>query len=330
MVNAEDGVSSPRGEAVERLTNLSFSLLGAANSGASPDRSAAWIRKNVEGYQGRSDEAFAKLLSRDVATLQRAGVPIVHSSGEDGVTYRLNDEEYQLPAVNFSPEEAMVLGLAGGIGRPGGLSDFSLSGWTKIAASGASRDLAGAPTYTASNDITKVSPQIITAILTAVRAGLRIVFDYLPTPASPSQRRRMDPWGIVNHYSRVYLVGWDVDKQATRVFRILRVNNVRRSREPSTHLQTDAPLQQLVVEALARDDTVDALVRVPEGRAQEISREGEFIEEGLVRLHGVARDWLVRTAAGYAPEVIVIEPEEIREDIITLLKSGRPAPQEGE
>ncbi|MGP5240364.1 helix-turn-helix transcriptional regulator [Corynebacterium flavescens] len=328
MVKAEEPASTPRSEAVERLTNLAFSLLGAAGSGGSPDRSAAWIRLNVEGYQERSNEAFAKLISRDVATLQRAGVPIVHSSGEDGVMYRLNDEDYQLPPVSFSPEEAMVLGLAGGIGQPGGLSDFSLSGWTKIAASGASRDLSGAPAYTANNDITRVSADIVTAILTAVRAGLRIVFDYRPTPASTPQRRSMDPWGLVNHYSRVYLVGWDVDKQATRVFRILRVSNVRRSRDSSTHLQPAAPLQELVVKALQRGDSVDAVVRVPAGRAQEISQAGEQMEGGLVRLRGVDRDWLVRTAAGYAPEVIVVSPEEIRAEIVALL-SGESTRRQG-
>ena len=76
-------------EAVERLTNLSFALQGAANSGGSPDRSAAWIRRHVAGYGDKSGEAFAKSLARDIATLQRAGVPIVHSGGEDGARYRL-------------------------------------------------------------------------------------------------------------------------------------------------------------------------------------------------------------------------------------------------
>ena len=166
-------------EAVERLTNLSFALQGAANSGGSPDRTAAWIRSHVAGYGDKSDEAFAKSLARDIATLQRAGVPIVHSGGEDGARYRLDASSYQLPPVEFSPEEAMVLGIAGGVGTTGGLSDFSLSGWTKIAASGASRNLAGAPVYTAVNDITRLAPEIITAVLAAVRNQVRITFSYL-------------------------------------------------------------------------------------------------------------------------------------------------------
>ena len=195
-------------EAVERLTNLSFALQGAANSGGSPDRTASWIRRHVAGYGDKSDEAFAKSLARDIATLQRAGVPIVHSGSEDGARYRLDSSSYQLPPVEFSPEEAMVLGIAGGVGTTGGLSDFSLSGWTKIAASGASRNLAGAPVYTAVNEITRLTPEIITAVLAAVRNQLRITFSYRANPATEPVRRVMDPWGVVNRDSHIYIVGF--------------------------------------------------------------------------------------------------------------------------
>ncbi|ATZ05369.1 helix-turn-helix transcriptional regulator [Corynebacterium striatum] len=323
-----EGNPAKRDEAVERLTNLSFALQGAAHGGGSPDRSAAWIRKNVEGYQNRSDEAFLKQLSRDVVTLQRAGVPVVHSSGEDGSMYRLNQDEYQLPPVDFTPEEAMVLGVAGGIGKPGGLSDFTLSAWTKIAASGASRDLSGAPVYVAVNDITRISPELTTAVITAVRAHLRITFDYYATPSSPAVRRTMDPWGLVNHNSRVYLVGWDVDREAARVFRATRIDNVKRSRQDATHLTVPGPLQDLVVEALQRGETVDALVSIPQGSALELAAAGKQREDGLYAMNGVEKDWLVRTAASYAPGVEVLEPAEVRAAIIELLTAERP--QEGE
>lgn len=308
--------------AIERLTNLTFALHGAAHQGGVPDRSAAWVRSHVEGYQSRSDEAFHKQLSRDILTLQRAGVPVVHSSGEQGSLYRLDPESYQLPAVDFTPEEAMVLGVAGGIGTPGGLSDFSLSAWTKIAASGASRDLSGAPVYTAVNDMTRLSPELVTGVITAVRAGLRITFDYYATPSSDAVRRRMDPWGLVNHRDRVYLVGWDVDRQAPRTFRATRVDNVKRSRHEATHLEPTAPLQDLVVEALERGETVNAVLQVPEGQAAELIAAGHRREDGLLELTGVHRDWLVRTAAGYAPDVVVVEPPEVRADIIALLNVG--------
>ena len=315
-------------EAVERLTNLSFALQGAANSGGSPDRSAAWIRRHVAGYGDKSGEAFAKSLARDIATLQRAGVPIVHSGGEDGARYRLDASSYQLPPVEFSPEEAMVLGIAGGMGTTGGLSDFSLSGWTKIAASGASRNLSGAPVYTAVNDITRLAPEVITSVLAAVRNRLRITFSYRANPAAKPVRRVMDPWGVVNRDSHIYIVGFDVDRGAPRVFRALRVSDIKRSHHPAEHTVPTETLQALVERALQRGEKVDARLIIPVGKAQELMDVGEKQPDGTVMLRNVDKDWLVRTVAGYAPEVEVLEPAVVREEVISLLRTAA-RPQEG-
>lgn len=309
-------------EAVERLTNLSFALQGAANSGGSPDRSAAWIRRHVAGYGDKSGEAFAKSLARDIATLQRAGVPIVHSGGEDGARYRLDASSYQLPSVEFSPEEAMVLGIAGGMGTTGGLSDFSLSGWTKIAASGASRNLSGAPVYTAVNDITRLAPEVITSVLAAVRNRLRITFSYRANPAAEPVRRVMDPWGVVNRDSHIYIVGFDVDRGAPRVFRALRVSDIKRSHHPAEHTVPTETLQALVERALQRGEKVDARLIIPVGKAQELMDVGEKQPDGTVMLRNVDKDWLVRTAAGYAPEVQVVEPGGVRQEVISLLRAA--------
>lgn len=309
-------------EAVERLTNLSFALQGAANSGGSPDRSAAWIRRHVAGYGDKSGEAFAKSLARDIATLQRAGVPIVHSGGEDGARYRLDASSYQLPPVEFSPEEAMVLGIAGGMGTTGGLSDFSLSGWTKIAASGASRNLSGAPVYTAVNDITRLAPEVITSVLAAVRNRLRITFSYRANPAAEPVRRVMDPWGVVNRDSHIYIVGFDVDRGAPRVFRALRVSDIKRSHHPAEHTVPTETLQALVERALQRGEKVDARLIIPVGKAQELMDAGEKQPDGTVMLRNVDKDWLVRTAAGYAPEVQVVEPGGVRQEVISLLRAA--------
>ena len=309
-------------EAVERLTNLSFALQGAANSGGSPDRSAAWIRRHVAGYGDKSGEAFAKSLARDIATLQRAGVPIVHSGGEDGARYRLDASSYQLPSVEFSPEEAMVLGIAGGMGTTGGLSDFSLSGWTKIAASGASRNLSGAPVYTAVNDITRLAPEVITSVLAAVRNRLRITFSYRANPAAEPVRRVMDPWGVVNRDSHIYIVGFDVDRGAPRVFRALRVSDIKRSHHPAERTVPTETLQVLVERALQRGEKVDARLIIPVGKAQELMDAGEKQPDGTVMLGNVDKDWLVRTAAGYAPEVQVVEPAGVRQEVISLLRAA--------
>lgn len=39
-----------------------------------------------------------------------------------------------------------------------------------------------------------------------------------------------------------------------------------------------------------------------------------------MELVDVDRDWLARTAAGFAPDVVVHEPTDVRADIIALLR----------
>ena len=315
-------------QAVERLVNLSFALQGAANSGRGT-RSAEWIRRNVDGYQDKTDEAFAKALSRDVRSLQRAGVPIVTTSAAGfGAEYRLLEDAYEMPAVDFTPEEALVLGLAAGIGQGGGMSDLSRAGWTKLAASGASRDLAARSTVTAVVDAQRIDPEMVRAVLTIIRTGLRMRFEYVRAPGAEPAMRTMDPWGLVTHRTRLYLVGWDVDRAAPRAFRATRIGSVKATRSRAEHTEPTAPLQQLVEKALSREGLVDALVRAPEDAAAfELLAQGHRRADGLVELRGVPLDWLVRTAVGYADEVEIIEPPEARERIIDLL---RQALKEGE
>lgn len=306
--------------AIRRLTNLAFAFLGADQRGRrflTPD----WIRAQVPGYEDRSDAAFHKQLGRDIITLRRAGVPVETVQAETGTLYRLQVDDYELPAVTFTPEEAAVLGLAGEMGQAGELGVFARSGWTKLAASGATRDLAEAPVLTAVSDLNRLPSSVLTDVMTATRHKLRIVFDYLPTPTSRPQRRTMDPWGLVPLNDRVYLVGWDVDRAAPRCFRVLRIRGIRRSTDAATHTEPTAPLQEIVEETLrAGRQRVDAVIRVTGGRARELVDGGDIREDGTVALRDVERDWLVRTATGFAPDAVVLEPADVRREVIELLQ----------
>lgn len=339
------GRSTARDESVARLTNLTFALQGAAAAGGSPDRSGEWIRTHVEGYDAGSREAFDKRLHRDIRTLRRAGVPIIQT-GKDAngsSLYRLQASEYRLPPLHFSPQEAMVLAVAAGLSPSGGLSDYSRAGWTKIAASGALRDVSGAPTYVATNDITRGDPEVVRAVVTAVRKKLRITFLYTARPGATPVKRVMDPWGVVCHNSRIYLVGWDADREDTRVFRLLRVADVRRSPQPATHPEPPAALQELVRDALDRDELVDATVAItrpphgghgdggavaaefihhPRAKVDLGADDGEVDGEITVFLPRVPLGWVVRTAAGYADVAEVVSPASAREQVIEVLQAA--------
>ncbi|APT93707.1 hypothetical protein CPHO_06100 [Corynebacterium phocae] len=309
------------------MASLTFALLGTAQlKGKHAFRTGEWIQENIPGYPQDGDgkngkAAFRKQLQRDISTLALAGVPVVfeRGTGNTPTKVRIDEERYRLPEVEFTPEEAMVLGLAGGLGQEGGLSIFSQTGWTKMAAAGNSRNFGG-PQFAAFNDVRRIKPQDFQALISGVDKRRSISFSYQASPTARAQTRRMDPWGLVPRQGRVYLVGWDLDKMAPRAFRITRVSGVQREAAASDFHAPDRPLAEIVSSFIDPQDLVDALVRIPEDSAVEISSLGHRRDDGLVVIKQVSADWLARTAVGFAPEVEVIEPQSVRESIAALLE----------
>lgn len=307
---------------IERLTNLTFALLDSEKAGRQ-FLTGEWLRSHVKGYGGADREpdsgAAKRMLKRDVATLIRAGVPIESVAADHGVGYRLQAEDYSLPEVQFTREEAAMLGLAGEVGQTGELAAFTRSGWTKLAASGVTRDLAATPVFNAVNDLSRLDPAQLDLLLGAAREGSSISFSYRPDPVSEPATRKMDPWGIVNYRDRLYLVGHDLERDAPRSFRIFRATGIKAT-GAATHPYNGEDLQQLVAESLRHQKVlIDAVVHVAEGHALEITDRAEAIGDGRWWLIDVDRDWLVRTAAGHAPEVVLEQPVELREQIRTLI-----------
>lgn len=290
-----------------RRTNLTFALLDAGSG-----RTRDWIRSHVDGYR----DVSGKTLQRDLQVLRTVGVPLVLTGDEIAVA----QESYELPAIDFTPAEATAIGMAGELGKASALGAFARSGWTKIAAAGARRDLTGAQraAYTSYNDTTRLQPAVLSTILTAVAKKRRVTFDYRARPTDEPQRRVMEPWGLVPEAGRVYLVGYDVQREAPRSFRAVRLDEVRMTEERAEH-EAQTNLQEIVRGSFSAHATVvDAELSVAEGKG------GEFGEpvDGRVHLTGVDADWLVRAAAAAAPEVVVEKPAEIRDRVIALLREA--------
>lgn len=323
-----DATQARREATIVRLTNLTFALQGAVSKGGNPERDMDWIRARVDGYghypeTRAGNDAFYKAVTRDVTTLQRAGVPVSvrKAEGSNRLIFRMEEDQYQLPEVDFSPEEARVLGLASGMGQPGGLTDYSAAGWTKIAASGASRGLDSIPVVTANFDAAGLDATVLRDLNTAYRLGLRISFNYQQRPDADPVRRRMEPWGVVAHEMRNYLVGYDLDRNAPRVFRLARVSDVSASRAKRTVALPTRPLQEFVTDILKGGEKITATVRIPHGHALELADAGQPRGDGTYVLESVPRDWLLRTAASFAPGVEVLEPEELRREIAQHLQA---------
>ncbi|WP_080794937.1 helix-turn-helix transcriptional regulator [Corynebacterium pacaense] len=313
-----------RRDDLERLVNLTFAFL-SAESYSRKYLTHAWIRTHVNGYGCLGDAAFRKKLSRDLAYLRRVGVPLEQVSGTEQA-YRLRPDTYQLPEVQFTPAESAVLGLIGEMGQSQELDAFARSGWTKIAAGGAERELSRSPAVTNAGDLRTLSAHTLDAVLRARHRGRRIAFSYARSRALEPSTRTMDPWGLVPERDRIYLVGFDLDRGAPRCFRITRISDVQLI-APATHLPAEGTdLQEVVREQLRRGrQLIDAHLSITPGRAVALSSVGTDNGDGTWTLRDVERDWLVRTAAASAPDAVLLSPSDAVADVLGLLKRAAGA-----
>ena len=295
-----------------RQVGLTFALLNSPEK-----RDIAWVQRHVDGYGGRSRDAAGHLIRRDVAELRRLWVPAHFVDGEVWVDKDL----YELPPVDLTAEEASVVGLAVDLSQPGSLGSFARSGWTKLAASGATRNLDAPTLVSVSNDIFQLRPETLRAIVACVRNKQRMSFDFVRAPGKDPERRVVDPWGVVSLNNRAYFVGYDIDRGAERVFRVKKISQVKRVNTSEQFHEQERELQS-IVEASLRGDLVDATVTVANGAGEELAMRGKRIDD-TITLTSVDRDWIVRAIASIAGNVIAVEPAGVREDVVKLLRSAK-------
>ncbi|MGV0373347.1 helix-turn-helix transcriptional regulator [Corynebacterium pilbarense] len=305
---------------VVRQVGLTFALL------ASPaKRDVAWVQANVDGYGGRTRDAATHLIERDVRELRDLGVPARYQDGEVWVVKDL----YELPAVDLTAEEASVVGLAADLSKPGSLGEFARSGWTKLAASGATRSMDAPALMSVSNDIFQLRPDTLRAIVKCVQAKQRISFDFVRAPGKAPERRVVDPWGVVSLNNRAYFVGYDIEREDVRVFRLKKVSGLKKVRHIDAFHERAGDLQALVEEAL-RGELIDATVTVTHGTGEELAQRGtrasgvdtDGQDHDTITLRDVDRDWAVRTIASLAGSVVAVEPVQVRQDVVKLLRTA--------
>jgi predicted DNA-binding transcriptional regulator YafY len=190
------------------------------------------IHENVEGYGGMSEQAFLRRFYSDRSELEAMGFSLtVERPGDDpfqGDLYALPPESYYLPAIDFDEAELSALQtclylLEGQfayaeplrlalqhltLGRPSPLDDH--------AARTVSVNLLG-PGY---------SPDVaahLTKIESAIGRRKTIRFSYYSIGRDEHAQREVDPYSLLYAAGNWYVVGFSHERQATRIFRLSRI-----------------------------------------------------------------------------------------------------------
>lgn len=305
--------------AAERLLDLVIALTHTRHR-----MTKAEIRSSVNGYSGAtSDEAFDRMFERDKDQLRALGLPIVtltDSTHEDDVGYRIDTAEYELPPVQFTPAEIGVLSLAAQVWQDSSFSADSRRGLTKLRAVSDAAD----PGRFAGLSLRVRGPDAAFGeLLDAIEDRIAVRFTYRAASTGATEARTVEPWRLFAKDRGWYLVAFDTDRQAQRLFRLSRiVGKVRRVGEPG---QVQIPTEQSVTEA----GTTTVLLALAPERASALRARGEAeattagpAGRDVYRLETTDVDRLAEEIAGHTDAVVVLDPPELRAAVLRRLRAA--------
>ncbi|CAN2199314.1 COG2378 Predicted transcriptional regulator [Candidatus Nanopelagicaceae bacterium] len=306
----------------ERLVNLTIALLATKRYITKSE-----IFRTIDGYEG-SDESKERMFERDKDDLRNLGIEIEVGTFdplfEDESGYRIKPENYQFQLGDVNAAEIALLSLAAQAWRGASLASSALSALNKLHAIGIESDTELIP---------DLAPSIVSEdsnlpiVILAITSRTVLSFSYLNEAMQP-EGRVLEPYAVAARHGHWYLLGSDLDRKAQRIFRLDRISGPAKlqgragSYEIPLNIDIDAafstqqPLQSAVLSL--RDGRAFNL----RTRAQEISTPGK--EDGWQRVEIEFRDRhrFVEEILWYGNDVIVIEPAELRQQIIELLRDG--------
>ncbi len=309
----------------ERLLNLVIALL-ATRRWLTKEQ----IRAAVPQYSSAaSPESFDRMFERDKEELRELGVPITTGSHdpvfEDEPGYRIDAEAYALAPISFTQAELTVLGLAARVWQQASLAGPAARGLVKLKALGIAVDdsaLGGLEPRV------RTSEPSFAALYGATRDHAPVRFGYLKQGAKEPERRTVEPWRIVSWHGRWYLHGFDRDRAADRVFRLSRIRGaVRRvgadgSVTVPDGIDSKAAVRQVWGDGPART----ARLRLdPHSGPLLRRRAGVDTERVEVEVDFTDVDQLAGELAALGSRVLVVEPADLREAVITLLRAAAAA-----
>ena len=198
----------------ERLLNLVIALMATKQP---LSRSA--IRERIPGYDG-NDVAFERKFERDKDELRSMGIPVntVVDAGGEVQGYRISPSDYALPELELTVAERTAVSMAA-------------QAWNEaIAGPVAGRAMLKLNGAIPAGDRQLPLPVHVTAreaallpLMTAVRGGHDVTFDYQrPVDTDPTMRH-VSPWGLRAAQGAWYMVGFDHDRREPRTFRLSRI-----------------------------------------------------------------------------------------------------------
>ena len=314
----------------QRLVNLVI-CLRSTNAYLSADE----IRRMVQGYDDCENEsAFLRMFERDKRELRDAGVPLEQGPSlapGSPAGYRIPAQDYELPEITLTAEQAGVLAVAAEVWREGERAARAGGALAKLTAAGID------PVHDMGTTVSVEDPaELATAavVAEAVSEGSVVTFSHTPAGAHEASSRRVEPWWTGTRHGHWYLVGHDLDRGEPRTFRLIRMSDVRAGRGGRTVAvpATDHVLA-LLDDAVSRlNPVVHATVWAADGRAAELRAMARsevparrFERDGADLEVAAPLGELSSLVAAQGADAVALAPAELRVRVVSILTAAEEA-----
>ncbi|HEY1457174.1 MAG TPA: WYL domain-containing protein [Solirubrobacteraceae bacterium] len=190
------------------------------------------IRRDVEGYSGMNEDAFARRFYADRAELESLRIQLTVERPADGAAeqenYSLRPENFHLPAIAFTDKELAALQTALHLldgefayAEPLRLALQQIT-WGRPSPLQAPEQRTVALGITASAGGHELSARLA-KVETAIFRNKTITFDYYTMERDEVGPRRVDPYHLLFQGGQFYLLGYAHERKAIRVFRLSRI-----------------------------------------------------------------------------------------------------------
>jgi proteasome accessory factor B len=306
----------------ERLVNLTIALLATKRYLTKSE-----IFRTVDGYEG-SDDSKERMFERDKDDLRNLGIEIEVGSFdplfEDESGYRIKPESYQFQLGEVNAQEITLLSLAAEAWRGASLGSSALSALNKLHAIGVESDsellLGLAPAFVMEDENLEIA-------ISAITSRTALSFTYLNEDLEP-QSRAMEPYAVTSRYGHWYIFGRDLDRDAVRIFRFDRISGVMKvqGKAASFEIPKDVDVSAAFSDS---SDLRTAQIFLRDGRGLNLRSRARQIKDqvtpqGWQKFEINYRDHqrFVEEVLWYGSDLVVDSPQELRDQVIALLKSG--------
>jgi proteasome accessory factor B len=281
------------------------------------------IFSQVAGYEG-SAETKERMFERDKDDLRALGIEIQVGSHdplfEDELGYRIPEKDYRFNLGEISPEELSYLSLAATLWKNQLFSSEGAHALVKIDANKGllSREDFGTSLLTLEED-TPLFPDLWLAI-----TEKKIISFYYRS--RNEGERKIAPYGLTLWRGSWYLVGFDLDKEDIRVFKVSRINSeiTFHGKAHAFELPSDFDIRTHLL-MLREEPPIEFTARARVGKCQSIRTQYpiEHIDEEWDRVRfTLGGDWLEKIL-WFGSDVVLESPRENVQQLLSHLREKK-------